>query len=81
MDVAARHFVYKLYDASRGSAVRPWQSVRVLGEVTATVGQAVERGWVIIRDEGTKGKAKAKPKELWAALTDEGRAVGRKGLR
>lgn len=79
MDVAARHFVYKLYDASRGNTVSsPWQSVRLLGEAAATLGRAVERGWVVVRDDG---KAKAKAKELWAALTEEGRAVARKGLR
>jgi hypothetical protein len=75
VDIAARHFIYKLYDASRGGA-ESWHSVRVLGEVAATVSRAVERGWVIARDEG-KGKAK----ELWAALTDEGRAMARKGYR
>ena len=80
-DVAARHFVYKLYDAARGaSTASSWQSVRLLGEAAATVSRAVERGWVVIRDDG-KGKAKAKAKELWAALTEEGRAVARKGLR
>ena len=81
LDVAARYLVYKLYDASRGTTTASsWQSVRALGEVAATVGRAVERGWVVIRDEG-KGKAKAKTKDLWASLTEEGRAVARKGLR
>src|SRR5690242_7799596 len=90
LDVAARYFVYKLYDASRGtSTASSWQSVRNLGESAATVTRAVERGWVVIsaakpaasRDEGNKGKAKAKAKELWAALTEEGRVIARKGLR
>ena len=77
LDVAARYLLYKLYDASKAtSPASSWHPVRSLGEAAATVGRAVERGWVVIRDEG-KGKAK----ERWAALTDEGRAVARKGLR
>lgn len=75
-DVAARYLVYKLYDASSGGTASAWQSVRLLGEAAATVSRAVERGWVVIRDDG-----KRRAKELWAALTDEGRAVARKGLR
>ena len=75
LDVAARHFVYKLYDATRRTMVS-WQAVHLLGEVAATVSRAVERGWVVIRQEG-----KGRTKELWAALTEEGRAVGRRGLR
>lgn len=81
--MAARYFVYKLYDASRGSpTASAWQSVRALGEPAETVSRAVERGWVVLREE-RKGKAKAKatPKDVWAALTEEGRAVARKGLR
>jgi hypothetical protein len=82
LDVAARYLLYKLYDASRGTSTAPsWHSVRSLGEAAATVGRAVERGWVVIRDEGNKGNAKAKAADLWAALTEEGRAVARKGLR
>jgi len=78
LDVAARYLLYKLYDASKATSPAPsWHSVRSLGEEAATIGRAVERGWIVIRDEGNKGKAK----ERWAALTDEGRAVARKGLR
>ena len=81
LDVAARYLVYKLYDASTGTpTASSWQPVRALGELAATVGRAVERGWVVTRDEG-KGKAKAKAKDLWASLTEEGRAMARKGLR
>ena len=76
LDIAARYFLYKLYDASRGGTASSWQSVRPLGEAAATVSRAVERGWVVIRDEG-----KGRTKEAWAALTEEGRAVARKGLR
>jgi hypothetical protein len=78
LDVAARYLLYKLYDASSGpGTASSWQSVRALGEEAATVSRAVERGWVVIRDDSSKGKAK----QRWAALTEEGRAVARKGLR
>jgi hypothetical protein len=81
LDVAARFLLYKLYEAARGTGTAPsWQSVQSLGEAAATVSRAVERGWVVIRDDN-QGKAKAKAKDLWAALTAEGRAVARKGLR
>ena len=75
VDVAARFFVYKLYDTTRGTPVT-WQPVRALGEAAVTVRRAVERGWVIVRDEGT-GRAK----QTLAVLTDEGRVIARKGLR
>jgi len=79
--VAARFLLYKLYDASKATRTAPsWQSVRSLGEAAATVSRAVERGWVVIRDDN-KGKAKAKAKDLWAALTEDGRAIARKGFR
>jgi hypothetical protein len=75
LDVAARYLLYKLYDATRATSPAPsWHSVRSLGEAAATVSRAVERGWIVIRDEG-KGQAK----ERWAALTEEGRTVARKG--
>lgn len=44
------------------------------------VSRAVERGWVVIRNDGNKGRAKAKAKDLWATLTEEGRAVARRML-
>jgi hypothetical protein len=59
LDVAARYLLYKLYDASKAASPAPsWHSVRSLGEEAATIGRAVERGWIVIRDEGNKGKAK-----------------------
>ena len=75
LDIAARYFAYKLYDASRGST-EPWHSIHAIGEVAATASRAVERGWVIVRDEG-KGRAT----EPWAALTEQGRVMARKRLR
>lgn len=75
VDVAARYLVYKLYVP--GPAIAgAWQPLSMLGESAATVGRAVERGWVIVRDEG-----QGKTKERYAALTDEGRLVARKALR
>ena len=65
IDVAARYFVYKLYEATDGQPMR-WATLRGIGELRATVERAVERGWVILW--GTSGK----PLELKAALTDEG---------
>jgi hypothetical protein len=74
VDVAARYFVYKLYDATRANPVM-WQPVRAFREAAATVRRAVERGWVVVRDEGV-GKAK----QTYAVLTDEGRLMARKGF-
>jgi hypothetical protein len=75
VDIAARYFVYKLYDATRGNPLL-WHPVRGFREAAVTVRRAVERGWVIVRDEGT-GRAK----QTLAVLTDEGRVIARKGLR
>jgi hypothetical protein len=65
--VAARHFVYKLYEATDGQP-KVWGTLRGMNESRATIARAVERGWVSL--EGTSGKA---------ALTDEGRRLARKG--
>ena len=75
VDIAARYFVYKLFDATDGNPAS-WQPVRIFREAAATVSRAVERGWVIIRDEGA-GRAK----QPCAVLTEEGRLLARKGLR
>jgi hypothetical protein len=77
VDIAARYLLYMPLDASRGSLTGSWQSVRDLDEPSATVNRAVERGWVVIREDDRHGRAK----KLLAALTEEGRAVARKGLR
>ena len=75
LDIAARYLVYKLYVP--GQAITgAWQPLSTLGEKAATVGRAVELGWVILQDEG-QGKTKMR----YAALTGEGRAVARKALR
>lgn len=76
IDVAARYLVYKLHVP--GQAIeRAWQPVSQLGESAATIDRAVERGWVTIRPDEGKGKAR----ERYAALTDQGRILARKALR
>jgi hypothetical protein len=72
IDVAARYFVYKLYEATDGQP-KVWGTLRGMGELRATIARAVERGWVIL--EGASGK----PLERKAALTDEGRRLARRG--
>jgi hypothetical protein len=71
-EIAARYFVYKLFDATAGQPMR-WVTLRRMNESRATIARAIERGWVIL--DGTSGK----PLELKAALTDEGRRLARKG--
>jgi hypothetical protein len=71
-DVAARYFVYKLYEATDGY---PMQSAALygIGESAATISRAVERGWVVL--QGVGGKVLKRK----AALTDEGRRLARRG--
>ena len=75
VDVAARYFVYELYDATSGHA-GAWKVLREKGQVQATVARAVERGWAIVREDG-KGKSKVRS----ASLTDDGRRLALKSLR
>jgi hypothetical protein len=77
LDIAARYFAYKLYVPGKAvTASDSWQPLSTLGEAKATVGRAVERGWVALRDVG-HGEAK----ERYAALTDKGRVLARKTLQ
>jgi len=71
-DVAARYFVYKLYEATDGQPMH-WQMLHGMGESAATIARAVERGWVVLQGVG------GKPLERKASLTDEGRRLARKG--
>jgi hypothetical protein len=71
-EVAARHFVYKLYDTTGGEAWQ-WQLLRGMGESAVTISRAVERGWMVLQE------VKGKPLDRKAALTDEGRRLARKG--
>jgi hypothetical protein len=70
LDIAARYFVYKLFDATEGQRMQ-WQVLYGMGESAASVARAVERGWVVLQE--TTGR----PLERRAALTDEGRRLGR----
>jgi hypothetical protein len=72
IDVAARYFVYKLYEAT-GRQPMQWVALDGLGESAATISRAVERGWVILQD------VRGKPLDRKASLTDEGRRLARKG--
>ena len=77
-DVAARYFVYKIYEATDGQP-NQWGTLRGMDESRATVARAVERGWVILQPRsGAKGVG-GKPLERNAALTDEGRRLARRG--
>jgi hypothetical protein len=69
VDVAARYFVYRLFDAT-GGELGAWQALREIGERPATVARAVKRGWVLVRGDGAKQSA---------SLTSEGRLLARKG--
>jgi hypothetical protein len=71
-DVAARYFVYKIYEATDGQPMQ-WQILHGMGESAATISRAVERGWVVLQGVGVK------PLDRKAALTDEGRRLARKG--
>jgi hypothetical protein len=71
-DVAARYFVYKLYEATDGHPMQ-WQILHGMGESAATISRAVERRWVILQEVSRK------PLERKAALTDEGRRLARRG--
>jgi hypothetical protein len=70
LDIAARYFVYKLYDATDGRPMQ-WQVLYGMGESAGSIARAVERGWVILQE--TAGR----PLERRAALTDDGRRLGR----
>ena len=72
IDVAARYFVYNLYEDSDRQPIQ-WQVLHGMGESAATISRAVERGWVILQD------VRGKPLDRKAALTDEGRRLARKG--
>ena len=72
IDVAARYFVYKLYEAASGQPMQ-WQVLLGMGESAATISRAVERGWVVLQE------VRGKPLDRKAALTGDGRRLARKG--
>ena len=53
IDVAARYFVYKLYEATGGHPMQ-WQVLHGMGESATTISRAVERGWVVLQGVGGK---------------------------
>jgi hypothetical protein len=69
VDSAACYLLYKLYDATAG---RPdaWQVLGNTEEWLETVARAVERGWIIIRDDRI-GRIKVQS----GLLTREGRRL------
>jgi hypothetical protein len=48
LDVAARYFVYKLYDATRQDRTQ-WVPVKGIDESQATIERAVELGWAVLQ--------------------------------
>jgi hypothetical protein len=77
-DVAARYFVYKLYDATDGRPMQ-WGTLLGMDESRATISRAVERGWVIRQPRSGAQGVGDKLLAAKAALTDEGRRLARKG--
>jgi hypothetical protein len=71
LDVAARYFVYKLYDATRREPMQ-WVALKGIDEASATIARAVECGWVVLQELSRK------PLDRKATLTDEGRRLARK---
>jgi hypothetical protein len=70
-EVAARYFVYKLYEATDGHPMQ-WAALYGMGESAATISRAVERGWIVLQELSRK------PLDRKATLTDEGRRLARR---
>jgi hypothetical protein len=73
IDVAARYFVYKLYEVTDGRPMA-WKLLSEMGESRETALRAVERGWVTIKGVG------GKPLDRSVVLTDEGRRLARRAM-
>jgi hypothetical protein len=71
IDVAAKYFIYKLYDATRRDRIK-WVPLSGIDESQATIERAVERGWAILQRQPG-----GSPRQSEAALTDEGRRLAR----
>ena len=69
VDGAARYLLYKLFDATAGRS-DAWQVLGNTDERLETVARAVERGWIIIRDDRI-GRIKVQS----GLLTREGRRL------
>jgi hypothetical protein len=68
LDVEARHFVHKLYEAT-GREGTQWHVLYEMGIDAATVWRAVERGWVVLQ------AVSGNPLKRSAALTEQGRQL------
>jgi hypothetical protein len=64
-EVAAKLFVYKLYDTADGQR---WSVLHGMGESAATISRAVERGWVILQEESRRPLER----KVAAAARDQG---------
>jgi hypothetical protein len=71
IDVAAKYFTYKLYDATRRDRTK-WVPLSGIDESQATIERAVERGWAILQLQPGGCLRQSE-----AALTDEGRRLAR----
>jgi hypothetical protein len=78
IDVAARYFVYKLYEATGGQPMH-WAALRGMDESRATVARAIEHEWVILQPRIAAPGVGGKPLGRNAALTGDGRRLARKG--
>jgi hypothetical protein len=75
VNVAARYFVYKLYEATDRRRMA-WHALGGMGEAPTTVARAVECGWAVVQSINS-----GRVKEQCGCLTDEGRALARRGAR
>jgi hypothetical protein len=78
IDVAARYFVYKLYEATDGRPMQ-WATLQGMDELRTTIARAVERRCVILQPGSGAQGAGRRLLGGHAALTDEGRRLARKG--
>ena len=73
IDVAAKYFVYKLYDATLQDRTQ-WMPLEARDESQAAIERAVKRGWAVLQRRQGAG-----PRQSEAALTEEGRRLARTG--
>jgi hypothetical protein len=73
LDVAARYFVYKLYDATRRDRIQ-WVPLKGIDESQATIERAVQLGWAVLQ-----GRLSVSLRHSEASLTEEGRRLARMG--
>ena len=71
--MAARYFVYKLYEATDGQPDAVGDVARDGRVQPATIARAVERGWVVLQE------VRGKPLDRKAALNRRRAAIGAQG--